>query len=140
MTNKKIKINKLRQNRDFRILYGRGKSRVHSLLVTYALRQSKKSNIRLGPGMSQMKTDKLPGASRIGITAGKKTGGAVLRNRSRRVICEAYRMLKKEVAPGWDIVFVARTRTSQVKSGQIYRVMEKQLGELGVLVRKDRLV
>ena len=104
----------LNKNGDFRALYYRGKTQVHSALVTYA----RKSRL---------------GIARAGITAGKKVGGAVQRNRCRRIIREAYRSLLTRVEGGWDIVFVARHHTVKMKSTQIKRIMEKQLIDLGVI-------
>ena len=101
-------------NKDFRTLYYHGKSRVHPLLVTYARRNK-------------------VGYPRIGITTGKKIGGAVQRSRSRRVIREAFRLQTPAVAGGWDLVFVARARTAAVKSTEIGAVMAEQLAALGVV-------
>jgi len=112
------KIITLKTNGEFRRLYGRGKSYVHPLLVTYFLRNR-------------------TGIARIGITAGKKIGNAVARNRARRVIREAYRHILPDIAVaknrGWDIVFVARAKTCRVKSTQIKGVMRKHLKEAGML-------
>jgi ribonuclease P protein component len=103
----------LTRNGDFRRAYGRGKSLAHPLLVTYALRNR-------------------VGVCRYGITTSKKVGCAVERNRCRRVIFEALRTLDKSPRPGWDVVFVARTRTKTVKSTDIQQVMRAQLERLGV--------
>ena len=48
--------------------------------------------------------------NRVGITAGKKLGHAVVRNRVRRRLREIYRLNEDRFAPGWDIVVVARSR------------------------------
>ena len=109
-------------NKDFRTLYYRGKSQVHPALVTYVRKN------RLG-------------YPRAGITTGKKIGGAVqrnhikrlLRNRCRRVIREAYRLLLPQISGGWDLVFVARARTLRCKSTAVRAVMEEQLRAAGVL-------
>ena len=50
------------------------------------------------------------GINRVGITAGKKLGHAVVRNRVRRRLREVYRLNEDRFAPGWDIVVVARGR------------------------------
>ena len=50
------------------------------------------------------------GINRVGITTGKKLGHAVVRNRVRRRLREAYRLQEDAFLPGWDIVVVARHR------------------------------
>lgn len=73
------------------------------------------------------------GICRIGITTSKKLGGAVERNRCRRIIKEAYRHLAPLCSGGWDIIFVARTRTLRKKSTDIEVIMHGVLTELGVI-------
>ena len=48
--------------------------------------------------------------NRVGITASKKLGHAVVRNRVRRRLREVYRLNEELFTPGWDIVVVARSR------------------------------
>lgn len=49
---------------------------------------------------------------RLGFTATRKIGGAVARNRARRRLREAARLVMPEAGcPGWDYVLVARTDT-----------------------------
>ncbi len=103
----------LRENKDFRTLYYRGKSQVHPALVTYA----RKNKV---------------GVPRVGITTGKKLGKAVERSRCRRLIRAAFAPLYPAVG-GYDVVFVARARLLTMKSTQLLPVMEKQLRALGVL-------
>ena len=101
----------LNDNRDFKRIYRRGKSQVHPLLVTYAVKNRREQN-------------------RVGITATKKVGKACKRNRARRLIREAYRQLEPTLPIGWDIVFVARSRTTQVKMGEVLDAMRHQLQKL----------
>ena len=54
------------------------------------------------------------GINRVGITVSKKLGKAVVRNRVRRRIREAYRLNEALFLPGWDIVIVARSRAVEV--------------------------
>lgn len=107
----------LKLNMEFRRVYGRGKSQVQPLLVTYVLK-------RRASGL------------RVGITAGKKVGGAVQRNRARRVIRAAYFQLAPQIKDGYDIVFVARTRTVTAKSTQVAEVMKRQLQALNVFIEE----
>ena len=108
----------LNQNKDFKTLYYRGKSQVHPLLVTYA----RKNRV---------------GETRVGITVSKKVGSAVKRSRCRRVIRAAYRTLRCDVCAGYDLVFVARTRTAFVKSDEVARAMRVHLKSLGVLTEQE---
>ena len=108
----------LNQNKDFKTLYYRGKSQVHPLLVTYA----RKNRV---------------GSTRVGITVSKKVGSAVKRSRCRRVIRAAYRTVFGRVKPGYDLVFVARSRTPFVKSDEVARAMEAHLKTLGVLSERE---
>ena len=45
---------------------------------------------------------------RVGVTAGRSVGGAVQRNRAKRLLREAMRPLLPSLPPGWDLVLIAR--------------------------------
>jgi len=109
-----LKLVSLNRNGDFRRLYYRGKSFVSPVLVTYLLRNR-------------------VGSTRVGITASKKIGKAVERNRSRRVIREAYRTLYPLLPSGYDFVFVARSRTGRSKMAEVLSAMKKHLTSAGIL-------
>lgn len=108
------KIITLTQNFEFLRTYKRGRSVVHPLIVTYIFKN------RLG-------------YTRVGITTSKKIGGAVQRNRARRVIRQAYRALLPQIKPGYDVVFVARGKTPHVKEWAIESAMKKNLKKAGLL-------
>ncbi len=69
----------------------------------------------------------------IGITASKKIGNAVLRNRARRVIREALRPYYNELKPNQDIVIVARSAAGKVKMQTLQKALVKALKKLGAL-------
>lgn len=106
----------LKQNADFRRLYRRGKSFAHPALVVY-----------FGKNRA--------GICRVGITVSTKIGGAVERNRCKRVIRAAYRAVLPELPAGYDFVFVARTRTKHLKSTQVEEAMRFLLRKAGLLCR-----
>lgn len=46
--------------------------------------------------------------ARLGVTASRKLGGAVIRNRSKRLVREAFRATRDLWLPGMDVVVVVR--------------------------------
>ncbi len=104
----------LKQNTEFHRAYGRGKVMTSPFLVTYVVKNR-------GFGC------------RIGITAAKKLGSAVERNRCRRIIRAAFSSISPFCSGNYDIVFVARFKTKKLKSCDLVPVMEKHLTELGVI-------
>ena len=70
---------------------------------------------------------------RYGITTSKKIGCAVERNRAKRVIRSAFSQIEDRLNGNYDIVFIARTKTSKVKMQQVLEQMEEQFKALGVI-------
>ncbi len=71
------------------------------------------------------------GKNRLGIVTGKKVGNAVKRNRARRIIREAFRLIdpiiRESTQNRFDFVFVARSKTPFLKMGQILGLMKKSV-------------
>ena len=62
----------------------------------------------LGSALIYVRPNGLP-CNRLGITAGKKIGNAVRRNRAKRIIRAAYAAAEPQLPIGIDIVVVARS-------------------------------
>lgn len=107
-------ITKIKENRDFRRAYKKGDSLVGPYVVVYIMRN---------------RTDEL----RLGITAGKKIGNAVSRNRAKRVITAAFRQCVPEIKGGFDFIIVARPRILSVKSTAVAASMLKLFKTSGIL-------
>lgn len=99
---------KLKQNWEFHRAYKRGRAFVAPCHVLYVCK-GKKDNTRLG------------------ITAGKKLGCAVNRNRAKRVLTAAFRECAVNIPKGYDFVLVARTRILNTKSHAVAALIQKQL-------------
>lgn len=73
--------------------------------------------------------------NRLGITTGKKIGNAVKRNRSRRIIRQAYREVSPYIRRGYDFVLVARGKTPFLKTDDIRNQLIYQLNERNLLIK-----
>jgi ribonuclease P protein component len=80
----------LRRGEEFQAVWDDGKSWSHPLIILRA-----RAN-----GLEK---------SRFGFVAGKKVGGAVRRNRAKRLLREAVRHRLPMIESGWDFVFIARS-------------------------------
>ncbi|MBQ1282104.1 MAG: ribonuclease P protein component [Oscillospiraceae bacterium] len=107
----------LKENTAFRRIYAKGKSAADQTLVVYC------------------RKNKL-GENRIGITVSKKLGHAVVRNRTRRRIREAYRLHEDAFRPGFDVVIVARSRCVETAFHRLERSLLSLCGRLGLLEEK----
>lgn len=103
----------LDKNWQFNRVYGRGKSYVHPHCVLYVAKN------RLG-------------YTRIGLTATKKVGHAVQRNRARRVMKAAIDEHLDYNIGGYDLVFVARGMTPRLKSWQLSAIVAKLFAQAGL--------
>ena len=71
--------------------------------------------------------------SRAGFVAGKRLGNAVVRNRARRRLREAVRLSYDRIAPGWDLVFIARSPSlTTVEFADIRAAVEQLLRRAGI--------
>ncbi len=87
------KRERLQRNDQFRRVYDSGRRVGGELAVLYVLEQ----------------VPTVPGANRaLGVVTSRRIGGAVQRNRARRLLREAYRLNKHRLKPNLQMVIVAR--------------------------------
>lgn len=85
---------RLKTPAEFRAVYDRKQSVSDGRLVVYAA-----PNGRPHP--------------RVGLSVSRKVGGAVVRNRYKRLFREAFRLLQHELPPGLDLVLIPRTTPAE---------------------------
>ena len=114
------KIFTIKSNIVFSRLYSKGKSSAQPTVVVYC---------RRNPSLNK---------ACVGITASKKMGGAVERNRARRLIREAYRRIMLEGSSINDnpyyFVIVARGKCFNPKTRMqdVYADIKRAMNDLGI--------
>jgi ribonuclease P protein component len=76
----------------------------------------------------------LPGeseCSRLGITASKRVGNAVVRNRVKRLIREWFRLNKSGSCGCWDVNVIAKKSASGLASHQVSMALGRLFDKLG---------
>jgi len=80
------------------------------------------------------------GGIRTGFSVSKKVGGAVQRNKLRRQMKEAMRLLLNEAQPGsYGIVFIARIGLREADFSSIVSDMRFLLRRVGVIAKKEKV-
>ena len=107
--------NTLKLNKDFKRLYYRGKCVACHNVVVYAQKSRLEEN-------------------RVGLTCGKSVGGAVKRNRAKRLMRESYRILLPRFSGCFDVVIVARSRITEKKCDEVLRDVKYAFKKLGIII------
>ena len=98
---------RLKKSSQFSQVYKKGKSDVTKFMVMYYLENGLDHN-------------------RIGFIASKKVGNSVVRNRSKRLMKEAFRLNSDNLKKGYDIIFIARVKIGTA----VYSEAEKSVKKL----------
>ena len=105
------RANRLTRSRDFDAVYRQGRSVSTRFLVLYWFPRAEGEE-----------------ASRLGIAVPRKAGGAVVRNRLKRRLKEAWRQLP-EPPPQADYVLVARPGLAETAEARGFDWLVERLGE-----------
>lgn len=111
------KVGRLCQNKSFQAVYRSGKSYANKYLVLYVL-----------PNRSANR--------RIGFAAGKRLGTAVVRNRLKRLLREAYRHHQEKLVTGVDLVVVGRQPLVNAGIDQVVKAFLELCAKAKILVEK----
>ena len=71
--------------------------------------------------------------TRVAFVCGRRVGTAVVRNRARRLMREAWRAHARRIHGGFDIVLVARPQIVGAKLGDVLSDVQRALGRAGVI-------
>jgi len=125
-----MKFRAITENHLYSKAYAKGKKFVGLYAVVYVMPDYKSAKLQ----KANPKKEKI---NRIGITVTKKLGSAVVRNRAKRIIREAFRTCDKEhmLRRGNLIVIVARQRITDVRSTDLRKDFDKAFSVLGLFTK-----
>jgi ribonuclease P protein component len=115
------KRRRLSRSGEFERVYREGRSHASRHLVVYAFPRADDEE-----------------DPRLGISVGRKLGGAVERNRIKRLLRDAFWSTAGELTPGHDFVIVARPAAGELEGEDaIERALRAVLVEAGLAGGKD---
>ena len=127
-----MKYRAIGENHLYLKTYNKGKKYVGSSVIVYVLKDLAANRLRrANPEKKKI--------NRIGITVTKKNGGAVTRNRIKRIIREAFRQTDTEISikQGYLIVIVAKYSAADKKTQDIKKDIEKAMFKLDMINPAD---
>jgi ribonuclease P protein component len=104
----------LSRPQDFAAFQGSGTTRSHPLLTARFRR-------------TDLET------TRFGLSTSRALGGAVVRNRVRRRLREALRVMAPTFQPGWDVLIIARPAIVDADHESLVGALRRTLDKGGVL-------
>lgn len=127
-----MKLTAIREHHLYRKAYSGGRRAAAQTVCVYVLRDRKANQLK--KAHPEKKT-----INRVGIAASKKLGGAVERNRAKRVIREAYRQIDASIGikKGNLVVIAARSASTVSKMQDVKRDMQNCLHRLDMLCISD---
>ena len=126
-----MKLFPIRENHLYQKAYKKGERAPSRSVCVYVLRDRAAEKIKKANPQGEY-------LNRIGISASKKIGGAVQRNRAKRVVREAYRQIGKEydIKTGNLIVIALRVPRTVLKMQDVKRDLKYTLKRLDMLTPK----
>ncbi|MFC2028726.1 ribonuclease P protein component [Chloroflexota bacterium] len=109
---------RLTRTSDIQRVQRHGRSHPHSLVVVVVLETGE-------PG------------TRVAVTAGKRIGGAVQRNRAKRLLREAMREVYPSITRGSDILLIARKSLLAAPLSELKNSLTKLLHDADLIQNND---
>jgi ribonuclease P protein component len=106
---------RVKDNKEFQAIFKKGKSFANRQLVIYYMKKEEQAHFR------------------IGLSVGKKIGNAVVRNRIKRYLRQAFHEMENEIKSTYDFIVIARQPTKDMNFFEVKK-------SLTHLLSKERLL
>ena len=126
---RKMKNPAIKENHLYVKAYRRGERYVGKYVAVYVLRDLAAKRLAL----ENPKKEKV---NRVGLSVGKRIGGAVERNRAKRIIRAAYDVHKADLKKGYLVVISARDAINGQKSDTVSAELRTAFEKTGLLSPK----
>ena len=128
-----MKEKAISENHLYRKAYAGGRRAASKTVAVYVLRDKRREALKAANPQKKA-------INRVGISASKKIGGAVERNRAKRVIREAYRQTDTGIGikKGYLVVIAAREAATTEKMQSVLRDLQYCLRKLDMLMPEDK--
>ena len=123
-----MKFKAIRENHLYQKAYHKGDRFVGKLVAVFVLRDHAARRLMLAHPQKKH-------VNRIGLSVTKKTGGAVARNRAKRIIRAGWQAVEREgrIRTGYLVVLSARPGITDAKSQDVERELRYALNKLNML-------
>lgn len=95
---------RLREKDAFKKVYAKGSSLANRYLVLFYMKKNQSHN-------------------QVGFIASKKVGNSVVRNRSRRLMKESFRLYSSKICKAYDLIFIARANMKDAAYKDVEKAM-----------------
>ncbi|WP_093214709.1 ribonuclease P protein component [Sediminibacillus albus] len=111
------KAHRMKKNEEFQHVFNKGRSFANRQLVIYFLKKDRQSHYR------------------IGLSVSKKIGNAVVRNRIKRYLRQAFHELDERVANNYDYIIIARKPAKDMDFHQMKKSLSHVLHKSKLLTK-----
>jgi len=128
-----MKIFAIKEHHLYNKAFAKGERFVGKTVAVYVLRDYAAKRLMLANPEKQY-------LNRVGLSVGKRQGGAVARNRAKRLLREGYAAIKRDpgLRTGYLVVLAARDEIRGKKAGDVERELRRAFRTLGLLLEEKR--